>query len=68
MNSVSVLGLSASYWKNPFECEKWEYTNTALGIHNYDELLREPNETEIVQKHTAKLIRQATDELIGIHM
>ena len=67
-NSVSVLGVNASYWKHPFENDCWEYTNTALGIHNFDELLREPNETEVVHKHTALEIKNATDELLGIHM
>ena len=64
-HGVSMLGLNGSYWANHFEHPPWVYTNTAMGVHGFDELLTEPGAMEEVHKHTARKIRQATDELLG---
>ena len=39
--------------------------NTALGMHAFDGLLKEPGEFEEVKPHTAAMIKRASDNLLG---
>ena len=50
--------------KNSFDSKKWEHSTTALGLHNFDDLLREPNENEVVHRHTGLMIKKAIHGII----
>ena len=58
------MGMSGCYWENEFNKPPWKFSITALGMHSFDDLFKEPNCKDEVKPHIALLIKKASDELL----